>query len=129
MKIAFAVFLLIHALAHGVGFLTVSGLVKNSDQPSDPTFLLTRFAPEHRVFKIMAVIWLIALVGFAIAGIGVLAEASWAFTATVAAAILSTILSVIWVKSAPFGVVANLIVIAALVVPWVSDRVFPSIMA
>jgi hypothetical protein len=125
MKIAFAVFLFIHGLAHGVGFLTVSGLVQNSDQPSEPTFLLTGFAREHWVFKIMAVVWLIGLVGFMIAGFGVLGGTDWAFTAIVAATILSTALSLLWVKSAPFGIVANLIVVAALLIPVVSDRVLP----
>ena len=56
MKIAFAVFLFIHAMAHGVGFLTVSGLVKDPDQPTDPSFLLTGFEPNHLVFKVMSVV-------------------------------------------------------------------------
>lgn len=125
MRIAFAVFLFIHGLAHGVGFLTVSGLVKSSDQPSDPTFLLTGYAPDHWVFKVMSVLWLVGMVGFIIAGIGVISSTSWAFSAIVAATVLSTILSVIWVKAAPFGLVANLIVIAALIIPAISDRVLP----
>ena len=125
MKIAFAAFLFIHALAHGVGFLTVSGLVKDPDQPSEPTFLLTGFESGHWVFKVMSVIWLIGLVGFVVAGIGVVNETDWALTAIVAATILSTILSLIWVKSAPFGLVANLIVIAVILVPWAADRMIP----
>jgi hypothetical protein len=127
MKLAFAVFLFIHGLAHGVGFLTVSGLVENSDQPSEPTFLLTGFASDHWVFTVMAVVWLIGLVGFVISGIGVLTGTGWTLTAIVAATVLSTILSLLWVKSAPLGIVVNLIVIAALLVPAVSDRVLPSV--
>ena len=127
MKIAFAVFLFIHGLAHGVGFLTVSGLVKDPDQPTDPTFLLTGFEPAHWVFKVMSVIWLIGLAGFVIAGVGVINETDWAMTALVAATALSTVLSLIWVKSAPFGLVANLIVIAVMIVPWAADRMIPPI--
>ncbi len=127
MKIAFAVFLFIHGLAHGVGFLTVSGLVKDPDQPSDPTFLLTGFEPGHWVFKVMSVIWLIGLAGFVIAGIGVINETDWAMTALVAATALSTVLSLIWVKAAPFGLVANLVVIAVMIVPWAADRMIPPI--
>lgn len=127
MKIAFAVFLFIHAMAHGVGFLTVSGLVKDPDQPSEPTFLLTGFNSGHWVLKIMSVVWLIGMAGFVIAGIGVISEADWALTAIVAAAILSTILSLIWVKAAPLGLVANLIVIAVILIPWAADRMVPPI--
>ena len=43
MKVAFAVFLFVHGLAHGVGALTVSGIVKDENTPSDPSFLLTGF--------------------------------------------------------------------------------------
>ena len=127
MKIAFAVFLFIHAMAHGVGFLTVSGIVKDPDQPSEPTFLLTGFESGHWVFKVMSVVWLIGLAGFVVAGIGVINETDWALTALVAATVLSTILSLIWVKAAPLGLVANLIIIAAMIVPWAADRMIPPI--
>jgi len=125
MKIAFAVFLLIHALAHGVGVLTVSGIVKDAEQPTDPTFLLTGFAEGHWVFKAMSVLWLLGLIGFAAAGIGVVQEAEWTLTVLIAATVLSTALSLIWVKAAPFGLVANLIVIAVMVVPWAAERLIP----
>lgn len=127
MKVAFAVFLLVHAVAHGVGSLTVSGLVENPDQPSDPSFLLTGFDPGHWVFKVMSVVWLIALAAFVIAGLGVINETGWALAAIVSATILSTALSVIWVKAAPFGLVANLIVVAVLIIPWAADRMVPPI--
>ncbi len=125
MKVAFAVFLFIHAMAHGVGFLTVSGLVKDPDQPTDPSFLLTGFEPNHLVFKVMSVVWLIGLAGFVIAGVGVINETDWALTALISATVLSTALSLIWVKSAPFGLVANLVVIAVMVIPWAADRMVP----
>jgi len=125
MKIAFAVFLFIHAAAHGVGALTVSGIVEDSDQPTDPTFLLTRLREGHWIFKVMSVLWLVGLIGFTIAGFGVIGETDWTLTALVAATVLSTALSLIWVKAAPFGLVANLIVIAVMLVPWAADRMIP----
>lgn len=127
MKTAFAVFLFIHAAAHAVGALTVSGLVKDENTSTEPTFLLTGFAEGHWIFKVMSVVWLVGLVGFVIAGIGVVNEADWASTAIVAATALSTALSIIWVKSAPFGLVANLVIIAVLIVPWAADRMVPPI--
>ena len=127
MRVAFAVFLFVHALAHGVGFLTVSGLVVDESQPTEPSFLLTGFAGDHWIIKVMAAVWLIPLAGFAIGGIGVIQEADWTRAVIVASTALSTILSLIWVKSAPFGLVANAIIIAALAMPWASDRVIPPI--
>ena len=125
MKIAFAVFLFIHAMAHGVGVLTVSGIVKDTDQPTEPTFLLTGFEDEHPVFKVMALLWLVGLIGFAVAGVGVISEADWTLSVLVPTTVLSTALSLIWVKAAPFGLVANLLVIAAMIVPWAADRMIP----
>lgn len=125
MKIAFAVFLFVHALAHGVGALTVSGIVVDESNPSEPTFLLTGFDSGHWIFKVMAVVWLIPLAGFVVAGIGVIQEADWTRSVLIATTVFSTVLSLIWVKSAPFGLVANAIVIAALLVPWAADRVIP----
>ncbi len=127
MKIAFAVFLFVHGLAHGVGALTVSGIVKDENNPSDPTFLLTGFDSGHWIFKLMAVVWVMPLIGFVLGGIGVIQEADWALTAIVASTVLSTILSLIWVKAAPFGLVANLIVIGVLLIPWANDRMVPPI--
>ena len=127
MRTAFAVLLIVHGLAHGVGALTVSGIVKDENAPSDPTFLLTGFDSSHWIFKLMAVIWLLPLIGFVFAGIGVIQEADWARTVIIVSTVLSTILSLIWVKAAPFGLVANLVVIAVLVIPWASDRMVPPI--
>ena len=127
MRTAFAVFLLIHALAHGVGFLTVSGIVKDESTSPEPTFLLTGFEMGHWIFKVMSVLWLVGLAGFAIAGIGVLNETTWAFEAIIAATTLSTILSLIWVKTAPFGLVANVVIIAVMLVPWAADRMIPPV--
>ena len=125
MKIAFAVFLFIHGLAHGVGALTVSGIVKDENNPTDPSFLLTGFDADHWIFKLMGVVWLLPLIGFVIGGIGVIQEADWALAVIVTSTALSTILSLIWVKAAPFGLVANLIIIAVLLIPWTSNRMVP----
>jgi hypothetical protein len=125
VKIAFAVFLFVHAAAHGVGFLTVSGLVDIEDASGEPTFLLTRYAQDHLVMRFMSVLWLAALAGFVVAGMGVLSEASWTVTALIAAIAVSLALCVIWVKEVPFGVAANAIVILVLLIPALRDRVVP----
>ena len=125
MRLAFAIFLFIHGLAHGVGALTVSGIVKDENAPSDTTFLLTGFDSGHWIFKLMAVIWLLPLIGFVFAGIGVIQEAEWALPVIIVSTVLSTILSLIWVKAAPFGLVANLVVIAVLLIPWANGRMVP----
>ena len=127
MRVAFAVFLFIHAAAHVVGFLSQSFLVGVEDRGSNPAYLLSSLDRDHGLVRALGVVWLVCAVGFAIAGIGVLQQADWTIPVLVAATVVSTAMSVMWVREAPFGLVANLIVIVVLVVPALHDRVFTAI--
>jgi hypothetical protein len=125
VKIAFAVFLFIHAAAHAVGFLSVSGLVAVEDTDGAPSILLTGFDQDHWVMRSVAVLWLVALGLFVTAGIGVLNGASWTVPMLVGAIALSAALCVLWYREVPFGIAANVAIAIALVVPAVSERVLP----
>ena len=124
MTIAFAVFVFVHGFAHVVGFLTVSGIVTDESMTGDP-FLIGRWEAGHPVMWGFALIWLALAAGFVIAGIGLLQDTSWALPVLITTTVVSTVLSLLWVRQAPFGVVANVVVIGALVIPAVADRVLP----
>ncbi|MEN8112844.1 MAG: hypothetical protein ABFS21_00535 [Actinomycetota bacterium] len=125
MRIAFAVFLFIHAAAHGVGFLSQTFRIGGDDAPGAPAFLLSGLDPGHWLLRLLGVVWLGVGIAFVAAGVGVLKEADWTMSILVAALILSTLMSLMWVKDAPFGLVANAIVLIVLLVPALHDRVFP----
>jgi len=125
MRIAFAVFLFVHGFAHIVGFLTTTGIVEDENTSAVPSLVLSDLDPKGWPLRLFGLVWLLTAVGFAIAGVGVLQEADWALSAVIVATATSTVLSLIWVKEAPFGMVANVIVIGALVVPAIRDRVIP----
>lgn len=125
MRVAFAIFLFIHAFAHGVGFLSQTFLVGGDDMPGAPTFLLSGLEPGHWFLRFLGVVWLAIGVAFVFAGIGVLTEADWTMPVLLTALVLSTVLSLLWVKEAPFGLVANAIIIVVLLVPALHDRVLP----
>lgn len=125
MLVGFAVFLFIHALAHGVGFVTET-LAIDVDTFGRPTFLLTGLERGHWVLRLLGIVWLLVGAAFVVAGIGVLQEADWTTPLLVAATVASTVLCLIWAKDTPFGLVANAIIFAVLLVPPLNDRVFPS---
>ncbi len=125
MRVAFAVFIFIHAAAHLVGFVTLSGIAAVEDVSGEPTLLLRGLDEGHWVFKLAAALWLVVLAGFVAAGIGVLQETSWVVPVLVASTALSTLLCLVWAKDTPFGLVANALIVTVLLVPAASERVLP----
>lgn len=126
MKIAFAVFVFIHAFAHLVGVVSVSGIARVEGASQTPTLLLTNLDPGHWAVKVLAALWLAAAAGFVASGVGLLQETSWAAPLLVTTTAVSAVLCLLWVKEAPLGLVANAMIIAAVVIPALADRVLPS---
>ena len=102
MRIVFAVFLFVHGFAHGVGFLTVAGIVEDETSEGH-AFLLDGREPGDPIMWVFAVVWLACLAGLVAAGIGVLREASWALPVLIGATAVSTILGLMWVRQARSG--------------------------
>ncbi len=125
MRIAFAVFLLIHGLAHVVGSLTTTGIIKDEKASPVPSLVLSNLRPGGWPLCLFGIGWLLAAAAFAAAGVGVLQHDDWALTIVIVATAVSTVLSLLWVREAPLGIVANAVVVGALVIPAIRDRVLP----
>lgn len=91
-----------------------------------PWLLLSGLEPGQWALRLLGIVWLAVGVAFVLAGIGVLTESSWMSTVVVTALVLSTVLSLLWVKDAPLGLVANMTILVVLLVPALHDRVLPS---
>lgn len=126
MTIAFAVFLFMHAAAHAVGFMNVSGVAKIEGTSGEATILLTGFEPGHWLMILMGGLWLLPLAGFVAAGVGVFTDAGWTRAVLIAATALSLLLCIIWAKDTIFGFIANAMVVAVMAIPAIGDRVLPS---
>lgn len=125
MRNAFAVFLFIHAAAHAVGFLSVSGVVDIEDTDGRPSILLSRFEKGHPVMWVASILWLAALGLFVVAGIGVLSGAERTVPMLIGATSLSAVLCAVWYREVPFGIAANVLVVAAIAIPPIADRLLP----
>ncbi len=125
MKVAFALFLILHGVIHVIGFVTSTLRIEVPEISGEPSFLLTGLDPSHWLLRVLGVLWLTAAIGFTAAGVGVWTDASWTLVWIIWSLVLSSILCLLWVKEAPFGLVANAIVLIVLLWPEAYDRVIP----
>jgi hypothetical protein len=106
----FAVLLLAHGAIHLLGFLGPAGIAQMEGLPGRATFLLTDFAIGSPVLIAFGALWLVAGIGLVGAGIGIATRQAWWPTLAVAAALMSTLLVILWWNDAAVGLVPNLIV-------------------
>lgn len=120
------VFLLVaHGLAHVTGLLGAFGSGEQAFQDRSWIFSqdVTARSPVGRAW---ALLWLVALVGLAGAGLGLLFRQDWWSSLAVAGAVVSLVAIVPWLRVVPPGAWAgalfDLLITVALLFPW-ADRV------
>src|SRR5687768_4679965 len=101
MRIAFALFLLLHGFAHLVGFLLPWGMLPapgpGEVPPPNPNVLFGgRLTLGDSAARGLGVFWLIAALAFAIVAYGVWRQTPWSRTALIIVALASLALSVAW---------------------------------
>ncbi len=119
MRIAFALVLILHGIAHLVGFLTPWRLVpatavSATPAPSQNVLFGGRLALGDGAARGLGVIWLVAALSFVIVAIGFWRRESWSLPALVAVTIGSLALSTAWWPAARIGVLVNVVILLAL---------------
>lgn len=102
--------LVAHGLIHAIGFSTAWELADAPGLSGRTTIQLPE--PAQRAFGLL---WLVALVGFVGAGLGLLFEQSWWLSLTVVAAAISAIPVVVWWRDAWIGLVVDVAAVAVVV--------------
>lgn len=122
MYIVLALFLLLHGIAHFVGFVGTWGL---SDKIALQTALLDgRISMGPGAMRVVGALWLIAGVTFAVAAVGALRHTSWWPALTLGVAIGSLVLSIFGMPEARAGVAINVFIIAGLLLAQLSGSTF-----
>lgn len=120
-KVLFTFLLIIHGLAHISGPL---GFWTSGPQAfvEKPWIFSKGVTPRSAVGWAFGLVWLVAALGFVGAGLGLLLGQGWWPTLVVAAAAVSLVAIVPWVRVVPPGAWAgaclDLSVLAALLLPW-----------
>jgi hypothetical protein len=112
MRIAAAVYLLVHGICHFVGFVVPWKLVTMKDEPYKTTLLAGNLDVGHVGIRIVGVFWLFALLGLIAAGVGAIARTSWWQGASFWFAVASLGLCILGLPGARIGIAANVLVLA-----------------
>ena len=111
MRVALAIFLALHGVAHLVGFVGSWGLV--SSVPSRTGLFAGRIPVGSNGMKVIGILWLVTAVMFVAAGIGRMIDTPWAPALIVIAALVSLMLSVSALPAARIGVAINVAILTA----------------
>jgi hypothetical protein len=126
--------IVIAMLMHGVGHITFF-LEAFATSPMgfnpEPWLLPGAFTVTSPVGKAFALLWLLAMLGFVAAAIGLLLRKPWWPSLAVAAAVISLVVLLPWWNAIAPGsrvwvLLADLVVIAAFGLPW-KDQVIQSL--
>ena len=120
LRFVVAFLLIIHGLAHITGLL---GAWTSSQDFSDKHWLFSKgITMRSTVGRAFSLMWLLALVCLAGAGLALLLQQSWWPTLAVAGAAASLVAIVPWLTAVPPGAwaggVFDVLIIFALVCPW-----------
>ena len=114
LRIAFAVFLALHGVAHLVGFAGSFQLGEFRGKPLDTTLLGGRIDVGRGGIRAMGVAWLLTAVAFVAVAGAVWADAAGWPTLTAVVAGVSLVLSVLGWPAARVGVFLNLAILAGI---------------
>jgi hypothetical protein len=112
MKIAIVALLALHGLIHAMGFAGAWGLAQLEGASRVPTNLITA-RPDDPIVRVLALVWLLALIAFLVAAYLLLVDSPAWRPVAVAAVVVSMVPVALWLRDAPMGAVANVLVLAA----------------
>ena len=102
MYIALAVLMFLHGLIHLMGFVKAFKLVDLKDIKQD-------------ISRPMGLLWLATLLLFAAAGIALLLGQTWWWPVTITSIVVSQIVVALHWKEAKWGTIANVLILAGLI--------------
>ena len=114
MRIALAVLMGFHAMAHVVSFVEAWRLIPQGF-PYKTTVLDGRVDLGDAGIRALGLIWLGVAIGFGLAAIGALTGSSWWVPMALGVAVVSLLLALAELPNARVGVVIDVAIIAALV--------------
>ena len=114
MRILLAIVLLGHAFAHLPGFLVFWRLATLKELPYGTTLVAGSIDVGDTGIRVVGILWLIAALGFAACGVGLLARTPWWLSSTVAVSTFSLVLCISGWPAARIGVVVNVAILAFL---------------
>lgn len=115
MRIALAVFMLLHGVAHLPGFAVPWKLAKSPDMPYHTTILAGWVDVGDAGIRLFGLTFLLLTVAFALSAGATFLRAEWWLEMAIATVVVSTLVCVLALPEARIGLAANLLILALLV--------------
>jgi hypothetical protein len=114
MRIAVAIYVLIHGFCHLVGFVVPWKLITSKEEPYRTTLLAGAIDVGDAGIRVVGLLWLAVALAFLVVGVGALASAPWWRNVTLVLTAVSLVLCVFGLPGAKIGILANLLLAAYL---------------
>jgi hypothetical protein len=114
MRALLVVVIALHAMAHLPGVIVDWRLSTLPELPYRTTVLGGRLNLGHAGMRVMGALWLVAAVGFGIAAVAAGLQQPWWVALAAGAAVLSLLLSLLAGPEAGYGVLVNVLILAAI---------------
>ena len=112
LRLTVGVFFLLHGLVHLLWFVVPWRITTVDGLPYATTVLLNRVNLGETGIRIVGLLWLLATLGWVVAGIGVIILASWWQALTLAVALFSLLLCILGLPVTKYGLLINLAILA-----------------
>lgn len=116
MRIAIAIVMILHGIAHLPGFIVPWRIATFKDTPYKTTLLSGRVDVGDAGIRIIGALWLAVALAFVAAGIAAIIDVQWWPVAAASTAFASLILSFLSLPEARIGVVVNIAMLAVLMI-------------
>jgi hypothetical protein len=125
IRVLAGAFLVVHGVAHAVGFTSSWAMVASADAPYTTLILNGTVDAGDSGIRVIGVLWLLAAAGMIGAGIQVARATPGAVTVVLAASTFSLVMCVIGLPAAVAGVVIDLAILGGIWAKGTSDGVAP----
>lgn len=114
MRIAFAILMALHGLAHAPGFLNSWRLKEFPDVPYTTTLFRGGLEIGEGGRKSVGLLWLLTALGFLVAAYGAFTAADWWWGVALGTSVVSLILSAAELPAARIGLPINAVILVGL---------------
>lgn len=117
MRIAIAILMALHGVAHLVGFVGSWQLTgPNGSIPDKTTLLAGKLALDGSGVRTMGIFWLLTAVAYWVASVAALMNLQWWMLAALGVTLFSLMLCIVALPETRIGVAVNLLILGALLV-------------
>jgi len=114
IQIGLAIFLILHGLVHLLWFVVPWQMTVVDGLPYRTTIFGGNIDVREGGIRFLGLLWVLATIGFVVAGLGLLFSASWWATAVLVAAVYSFLLCLISLPESKWGALIDVGIVAIL---------------